>query len=104
MTDVIAFFPGQGAQQVGMLADIAAEFPLITETFAEASDAIGSDLWAMVQKGPADPLNLTFNPQPALLTASVALWRAVQASCPAMNVVPAAGHSLGEYSALVAAN
>lgn len=104
MTDVIAFFPGQGAQQVGMLADIAAEFPLITETFAEASDAIGFDLWAMVQNGPADTLNLTFNTQPALLTASVALWRVVKASCPAMNVVSAAGHSLGEYSALVAAN
>ncbi len=104
MTDVIAFFPGQGAQQVGMLADIAAEFPLITETFAEASDAIGFDLWAMVQNGPADTLNLTFNTQPALLTASVALWRTVTAHCPALNVVAAAGHSLGEYSALVAAN
>src|SRR5690606_7845466 len=104
MTDVIAFFPGQGAQQVGMLADIAAEFPLITETFAEASDAIGFDLWAMVQNGPADTLNLTFNTQPALLTASVASWRTVTAHCPALNVVAAAGHPLGEYSALAAAN
>ena len=104
MTDVIAFFPGQGAQQVGMLADIAAEYPLVLETFAEASDALGFDLWAMVQNGPADTLNLTFNTQPALLTASVALWRVVKAQCPALSAAAGAGHSLGEYSALVAAD
>lgn len=104
MTDVIAFFPGQGAQQVGMLADVAAEFPQVLETFAEASDAIGFDLWAMVQNGPAETLNLTFNTQPALLTASVALWRVVRSVCPALSVAAAAGHSLGEYSALVAAD
>lgn len=104
MTDVIAFFPGQGAQQVGMLADIAEHYPQVAETFAEASDSIGFDLWAMVQEGPAETLNLTYNTQPALLAASVAVWRVVKANAPALNVVAAAGHSLGEYSALVAAN
>jgi len=104
MTNVIAFFPGQGAQQVGMLADIASDYSIIQETFAEASDAVGFDLWAMIQQGPADTLNLTYNTQPALLTASTAIWRVLQAQCPALNVVAAAGHSLGEYSALVAAD
>lgn len=104
MTTVIAYFPGQGAQQVGMLADLAAEYPEIQQTFAEASDAIHLDLWAMSQEGPAETLNLTYNTQPALLTASVALWRVIKARCPALTVSAAAGHSLGEYSALVAAN
>ena len=75
MTQVIAVFPGQGAQQVGMLADLAQEFPLIGETFAEASDAIGQDLWALVQDGPAETLNLTYNAQPVLLTSSTAILR-----------------------------
>lgn len=104
MTDVIAYFPGQGAQHVGMLADIANEYPIVQHTFAEASAAIGFDLWQLIQAGPAETLNLTYNTQPALLTASVALWRVIQAACPAMTVTAAAGHSLGEYSALVAAN
>ncbi|PHQ84944.1 MAG: malonyl CoA-acyl carrier protein transacylase, partial [Thalassobium sp.] len=81
MTNVIAFFPGQGAQQVGMLADIASDYSIIQETFAEASDAVGFDLWAMIQQGPADTLNLTYNTQPALLTASTAIWRVLQAQC-----------------------
>ncbi|MBM97075.1 MAG: [acyl-carrier-protein] S-malonyltransferase [Oceanospirillaceae bacterium] len=104
MTQVIAVFPGQGAQQVGMLADLAQEFPLIGETFAEASDAIGQDLWALVQDGPAETLNLTYNAQPVLLTSSTAILRVVREHCPALNIVAAAGHSLGEYSALVAAD
>lgn len=104
MTDVIAFFPGQGAQQVGMLADIAEEFPVVKETFAEASDSLNYDVWQMVQEGPADTLNQTYNTQPALLTASVALWRVIVEQAPSMKVVAGAGHSLGEYSALVAAN
>lgn len=103
MTDIIAFFPGQGAQQVGMLADIAAAYPVVKETFDQASAVLNFDLWVMVQAGPADTLNLTYNTQPALLTASVALWRVVKATRPDLNVVAAAGHSLGEYSALVAA-
>lgn len=104
MTNVIAYFPGQGAQQVGMLADIAEHYPQIQQTFAEASAVLGFDLWQMVQQGPAEVLNQTANTQPALLTASVALWRVLQAQVPGITVVAAAGHSLGEYSALVAAN
>lgn len=104
MTDIIAFFPGQGAQQLGMLADVAAEYAIVEETFAEASESLNFDLWDMVQNGTAETLNLTYNTQPALLTASVALWRIVKAKRPHLNVVAAAGHSLGEYSALVAAN
>ena len=104
MTDVIAFFPGQGAQHVGMLGDLVADYPVIRETFAEASDAINQDLWQLAQEGPAETLSITYNTQPALLTASVALWRVIQSACPAMKVVAAAGHSLGEYSALVAAD
>lgn len=104
MTDVIAFFPGQGAQQVGMLSDISEEFSDIRDTFAEASDAIGVDLWKMTSEGPDTTLNQTANTQPALLTASVAVWRIVSRLCPALNVVAGAGHSLGEYSALVAAD
>lgn len=104
MTDVIAYFPGQGAQQVGMLSDLAEQFSEIGDTFAEASDAIGFDLWALVNGGPADTLNLTYNTQPALLTASTAIWRVLSAQQSGLNVTAAAGHSLGEYSALVAAD
>ncbi|WP_417658370.1 ACP S-malonyltransferase [Pseudidiomarina sp.] len=95
-------FPGQGSQAVGMLADVAAEYPVVEETFAEASHILGYDLWALVQAGPAEQLNETQRTQPALLTASVALYRALeQAGVPAPEWM--AGHSLGEYSALVCA-
>lgn len=104
MTDVIAYFPGQGAQQVGMLSDLAEEYSQIKETFQEASDAIGFDLWTLVKDGPAETLNLTYNTQPALLTASTAVWRVIKELAPALNVAAGAGHSLGEYSALVAAD
>ncbi|ASP39879.1 [acyl-carrier-protein] S-malonyltransferase [Bacterioplanes sanyensis] len=103
MTDFIAFFPGQGAQHVGMLAELAEQHAVIKETFDEASQAIDLDLWALAQAGPAETLNLTYNTQPALLTASIALWRLLQQQTGELNVVAAAGHSLGEYSALVAA-
>ncbi|MBT1445631.1 ACP S-malonyltransferase [Shewanella sp. JM162201] len=101
--DKFAFvFPGQGSQAVGMLADLATEHPVIATTFAEASEALGYDLWSLVQDGPAERLNQTEKTQPALLTASVAIWRAYQASGkPQPSVL--AGHSLGEYSALVCA-
>lgn len=95
-------FPGQGSQAVGMLADVAADHPVVVETFAEASEVLGFDLWAMVQDGPAEDLNQTHNTQPALLTASVALFRAYLAKGGAMPAMMA-GHSLGEYSALVCA-
>ncbi len=95
-------FPGQGSQSVGMLSALAAREPVIEATFAEASDSLGYDLWQLVQEGPAEVLNSTIKTQPALLTASIALWRLW---CAASAVRPAlvAGHSLGEYSALVAA-
>lgn len=103
MANKIAFvFPGQGSQQVGMLADLAEQYTSIRETFAEASQALGYDLWALVQDGPAEELNKTEQTQPALLTASVALWRLWRSEG---GQAPdyLAGHSLGEYSALVAA-
>ncbi len=95
-------FPGQGSQSVGMLADLAAAFPLVGETFEEASDAIGTDLWALSQQGPAEDLNRTENTQPAMLAAGIAVWRVWEAQGGAQPAV-LAGHSLGEYSALVAA-
>ena len=96
-----AVFPGQGAQSVGMLGDLAELHPSITDRFGQASDALGFDLWALVQNGPSEELAETENTQPALLTASVALWDVWQDSAPAPDCV--AGHSLGEYSALVCA-
>ncbi|MGE0810188.1 MAG: ACP S-malonyltransferase [Immundisolibacter sp.] len=95
-------FPGQGSQSVGMLADLAGEFPQVEQTFAEASTALGYDLWHRVQNGPESELQLTAVTQPAMLTAGVAVWRAwLAAGGPAPAVM--AGHSLGEYSALVCA-
>ncbi|MBL8445977.1 MAG: ACP S-malonyltransferase [Zoogloeaceae bacterium] len=94
-------FPGQGSQSVGMM-NAYGDLPVIRQTFAEASDALGEDLWQMVSEGPAERLSLTVNTQPLMLTAGVAVYRAWQeAGGPAPEVV--AGHSLGEYSALVAA-
>lgn len=95
-------FPGQGSQSVGMLADLAAAFPIVKETFEEASATLGLDLWKMSQEGPDTDLNRTENTQPAMLAAGIAVYRAWQAQGgPAATVM--AGHSLGEYSALVAA-
>jgi len=95
-------FPGQGSQSVGMLAELAAAHPVVRETFAEASAGADVDLWALSQNGPVDELNRTEFTQPALLAAGIAVWRAWQA---AGGTPPSmlAGHSLGEYSALVAA-
>ena len=99
----VAFvFPGQGSQSVGMLAELAASFPLVGETFAEASAALGYDLWQLVQDGPAEELNNTRITQPAMLSAGIAVWRIMQDQGQA-NPDVLAGHSLGEYSALVAA-
>lgn len=95
-------FPGQGSQQVGMLAELAEHWPTVQRTFSAASDVLGFDLWQLVQEGPQETLNLTENSQPALLTASVAIWRIMQEEA---GLKPAflAGHSLGEWSALVCA-
>jgi [acyl-carrier-protein] S-malonyltransferase len=98
----IAFvFPGQGSQSVGMMAGFEGH-PVVRATFDEASAALGEDLWALVTDGPEDALNQTVNTQPAMLTAGIAVWRAWQAAGGAAPVV-VAGHSLGEYTALVAA-
>jgi [acyl-carrier-protein] S-malonyltransferase len=103
MSASLAFvFPGQGSQAVGMLADQAQRHPLIGDTFKEASEALGYDLWALTQQGPVEQLNQTDKTQPAILTASVALWRLWQAEGGEASAY-VAGHSLGEYSALVAA-
>lgn len=101
-TNKLAFvFPGQGSQQLGMLADLAEQHDVIKQTFSEASDVLGYDLWELVQSD-AEKLSQTDKTQPALLTASVALWRLWEQQG---GVKPdyVAGHSLGEYSALVCA-
>lgn len=101
-TQSLAFvFPGQGSQSVGMMQGWG-ERPEVRFTFSEASDALGQDLWSLVSEGPADLLNQTIHTQPAMLAADVAVWRVWQA---AGGIQPAllAGHSLGEYAALVAA-
>ena len=95
-------FPGQGSQRVGMLAEAAAEFASVKDAFTEASDALGYDLWTLVSDGPEDQLSLTEFTQPAILTASVALYRALNERHE-ITPMAGAGHSLGEYSALVAA-
>jgi len=99
----IAFvFPGQGSQSVGMLAELAGNFSIVADTFAEASEALGYDLWQLVQNGPAEELNKTHITQPAMLTSGIAVWRVMQDQGRAKPAV-VAGHSLGEYTALVAA-
>jgi [acyl-carrier-protein] S-malonyltransferase len=95
-------FPGQGSQKVGMLADAHATYAAVRDTFAEASDALGYDMWDLVQNGEQEALNLTTTTQPVLLTSSVALWRAWLAQGGAQPAAMA-GHSLGEFSALVCA-
>lgn len=103
MSQKIAFvFPGQGSQSVGMLGELADKYPLVTETFDEASEALGFDLWKLVSEGPESELNQTQNTQPALLAAGVSVWR-VWEQQGAASPVMMAGHSLGEYSALVSA-
>jgi [acyl-carrier-protein] S-malonyltransferase len=94
-------FPGQGSQSVGMMSRYDT-FPVVRDTFAEASEALGEDLWALVENGPDEALNRTVNTQPAMLAADIAVfraWRAAGGAAPDLL----AGHSLGEYAALVAA-
>jgi [acyl-carrier-protein] S-malonyltransferase len=95
-------FPGQGSQSVGMLAELAGHDRVIADTFAEGSQVLGQDLWQLVQQGPAETLSQTENQQPAMLAAGIATWRFWQRQG---GYVPDAvsGHSLGEFSALVAA-
>ncbi len=103
MSDSLAIvFPGQGSQSTGMSSALADAFPLVRELYEEASDALGLDLWKLVTEGPEEALNRTENTQPAMLAAGVAVWRVWQEQGGARPAVMA-GHSLGEYSALVAA-
>jgi [acyl-carrier-protein] S-malonyltransferase len=102
MTKFAMVFPGQGSQTVGMLKDLADDFPIVKSTFDEASEVLGYGLWDLIQKGPVEELNKTWQTQPALLASSVAIfrvWESVNGSQPDFM----AGHSLGEYSALVCA-
>jgi [acyl-carrier-protein] S-malonyltransferase len=103
MNSQLAFvFSGQGSQKVGMLAEVAAVYPVVQKTFAEASTVLGYDLWDLCQNGEQEQLNATETTQPLLLTASVALWRVWQEKNGAQPAL-LAGHSLGEWSALVCA-
>lgn len=103
MSASLAFvFPGQGSQSLGMLAELGAQQSVVVDTFAEASSALGYDLWALTQTGPEEQLNQTDKTQPAILAASIAIWRLWQTESGAQPAF-VAGHSLGEYSALVAA-
>lgn len=95
-------FPGQGSQSVGMLAELATQYPVVKETFADASAVLKQDLWQIVRDGPEELLNQTHITQPAMLAAGVATWRVWQARGGKMPQVMA-GHSLGEYTALVCA-
>ena len=103
MKKLAMVFPGQGSQTVGMLAELAGDYPIVQETFKQASETLGYDLWQLVQEGPAEELNKTWQTQPALLTASVAVYRVWQQKYPELKPEVMAGHSLGEYSALVCA-
>lgn len=97
---IACVFPGQGSQSIGMLKELSAAFSVVRETFAEASDILGLDCWTMVNEGPEESLNRTENTQPILLAASVGIWRIwnQKDGCPPHIM---AGHSFGEYSALV---
>lgn len=102
MSRIAAVFPGQGSQTTGMLAGLAAAWPVVERTFAEASDVLGYDLWSLVRDNPDDALNRTVHTQPAMLAADIAVarvWREAGGAVPARL----AGHSLGEYAALVEA-
>lgn len=102
MTKFAMVFPGQGSQTVGMLKELSEQNAIVKETFAQASSVLGYDLWQVVQDGPAEELNKTWITQPALLAASVAIFRVWGAQDGAKPEFMA-GHSLGEYSALVCA-
>lgn len=95
-------FPGQGSQAIGMMSELAEQHSLVKNLFLEASDVLGADMWKLTQEGPLEDLSQTENTQPALLIAGVAAWRVWQ-SLGGANPAMMAGHSLGEYTALVSA-
>jgi [acyl-carrier-protein] S-malonyltransferase len=103
MSNLAFVFPGQGSQKIGMLAELAEQNPIIQKTFNEASEVLGYDMWQLIQQGAQEEINLTQRTQPILLTCSVAiwlLWNEKQGASPSQM----AGHSLGEWSALVCSN
>lgn len=101
MTNAVVF-PGQGSQSIGMLSELATQYPEVSQTFQEASDLLGRDLWQIAQDGPEAEINSTLNTQPIMLSAGVAIWRLwVDAGGDKPEMM--AGHSLGEYTALVCA-
>jgi len=100
--NIVVVFPGQGSQSIGMLADYAETWPQIEETFKQASDVLGYDCWDIVCNGPAEKINKTEITQPIMLAADIAVMRVMAQQCMIMPMV-FAGHSLGEYAALVAA-
>ena len=100
--NIVVVFPGQGSQSIGMLSDYAESWPQITETFQQASDVLGYDCWDIVCNGPVEKLNKTEITQPIMLAADIAVMKVMQEQCMLMPMV-FAGHSLGEYAALVAA-
>lgn len=103
MSNLAFVFPGQGSQKIGMLAELAEQNPIIQKTFNEASEVLGYDMWQLIQQGAQEEINLTQRTQPILLTCSVAIWRLwneKQGASPSQM----AGHSLGEWSALVCSN
>ncbi|OEF04039.1 ACP S-malonyltransferase [Vibrio genomosp. F10] len=102
MSNFAIVFPGQGSQALGMLVELGEQYDVVKQTFAEASEVLGYDLWALIQEGPVEDLNQTFRTQPALLAASVSIWRVWQ-QLGLEQPHNLAGHSLGEYSALVCA-
>ena len=103
MVNTAFVFPGQGSQTVGMLSDFSPQYPIVINSFAEASEAVGYDLWDLIQNGPVEKLNQTEHTQVAMLTADVAVYRLlIQQGFPQPIIM--AGHSLGEYAALVCAN
>jgi len=93
-------FPGQGSQSIGMLAELADKYPQVNQTFEQASEILKQDLWALTSNGPVEELNRTENTQPIMLCASVAVWRIWSAQTPEPPALMA-GHSFGEYTALV---
>ena len=103
MTNFAFVFPGQGSQKIGMLAELADQNPIIEKTFSEASEVLGYDMWQLIQQGAQEDINLTQRTQPILLSCSVALWRVWNQKHGA-KPSRMAGHSLGEWSALVCAN
>lgn len=103
MTMTACVFPGQGSQSVGMLEDLSSRYPLVTELYAAVSDRLGYDVWELVQYGPEALLNQTEHTQVAMLVADVAVYRIIQQKT-AIHPTMMAGHSLGEYAALVCAD